>query len=168
MNVSVPHADDDYIPYSPAPCPFDTESSHIEQEESIIERSEAIISNNKLKKRGCRGSKKSKTFKKNAANKIKKKKKDKNLKPVPSANELFFVKKNGVLPYTCETCGVGTKLPCVFESHLRSDKHLSSLSLSSDPVVCLFCEKDFDMHIHNYKSHFSGSKHFKNLKKFQS
>lgn len=167
-----------YIPSSPPPWPTFSDS---ELPDPILTPTSAVQNSEKIseiptqkprKKRGKRGSKTKENLQSTVKPPIekdekKKRNKIKKFKRVPGHSELFFFKKESDFPYKCTTCGVGTKLPSVYNKHLQSEKHVSTLSLTSDPVVCLFCKKDFNKNIHNFKKHFEGASHFKKFKNFQ-
>ena len=117
-------------------------------------------------KRGKRGKKtKNNLSATSTINKEKKKKKTKKYKQVKNTPELFHIKKVADLPYSCEHCLVGTKLPKGFDEHLRSPKHISTIALKKVSADCLFCSKSFSS-VHNFKLHLPGSAHHKNLNKF--
>ncbi len=100
--------------------------------------------------------------------------------PVEGETELFHVRHKSDLPYTCPCCLVGTKLPDVYEKHLRCPKHFDTLARFNNRYQlnphcnqdispqCIFCNKDFHGNITNYRQHLSGKTHFKNFNKFKN
>lgn len=80
--------------------------------------------------------------------------------PVKNRPQLFFIDKDNELPFSCNVCKVGTKLPTVLNNHLSCEKNFVNLALhhSIRPTFrphCHFCNNYFSLH--NFKSHLSGS-----------
>lgn len=158
--VNQDYSPDHYVPYSPIRIEEIEENPN-----SKTQHTASPTKTIKKDKRGRRGSKSKNNLKVHQFNE--KSKKDKKFKAVHNAPQLFFISSITDLPYSCEHCLVGTKLPNVFNCHLGSDKHISTISRNKTSANCIFCCKNFTT-VHNFKNHLKGATHFKKFSNFSN